>query len=92
MPRRDVAIRRYSDDKERWAMLGSTPGLIRRSCSVYVDRGVLLLEWVLRRNVDFFDSSDEARSAGYRACQRCRPESASSKPLWWIEIGRSLAS
>jgi len=28
----------------------------------------------LRRNVTFFATPDEARSAGYRACRRCRPD------------------
>jgi AraC family transcriptional regulator, regulatory protein of adaptative response / methylated-DNA-[protein]-cysteine methyltransferase len=28
----------------------------------------------LRRNVEFFNTSSEARAAGYRACHRCRPD------------------
>ncbi len=35
----------------------------------------------LRGNVRFFRSADEARAAGFRACQRCRPAIASSSPL-----------
>jgi AraC family transcriptional regulator of adaptative response/methylated-DNA-[protein]-cysteine methyltransferase len=29
-----------------------------------------------RDRVSFFDSADEARSAGYRACRRCRPDAS----------------
>ena len=28
----------------------------------------------LRENVEFFDTSAQARAAGYRACQRCKPD------------------
>lgn len=30
----------------------------------------------LRRNVEFFDTCDDAMSSGYRACQRCQPENS----------------
>ncbi|OJJ42637.1 hypothetical protein ASPZODRAFT_47855, partial [Penicilliopsis zonata CBS 506.65] len=30
-----------------------------------------------RANVDFFDTTDQARSAGFRPCKRCQPDSAS---------------
>lgn len=30
----------------------------------------------LRKNVEFFDSKEAARAAGYRACKRCRPDAA----------------
>src|ERR1700691_448081 len=30
----------------------------------------------LRANVEFFFTNDDARNAGYRACERCRPEEA----------------
>ena len=26
-----------------------------------------------RKNVEFFDTYDEAKEAGYRACKRCKP-------------------
>lgn len=35
----------------------------------------------LRENVRFFASAEEARAAGFRACQRCKPDSASNRPL-----------
>jgi len=36
----------------------------------------------LRANVRFFDSAEAARVAGFRACMRCKPDSATaSKPL-----------
>jgi AraC family transcriptional regulator of adaptative response/methylated-DNA-[protein]-cysteine methyltransferase len=34
-----------------------------------------------RENVRFFGSSDEAQAAGFRACLRCKPLIAQSKPL-----------
>ena len=30
----------------------------------------------LRKNVAFFDTVEDARSAGYRACRRCHPDDA----------------
>jgi AraC family transcriptional regulator of adaptative response/methylated-DNA-[protein]-cysteine methyltransferase len=33
----------------------------------------------LRTNVRFFGTAETARAAGFRACQRCRPESATGK-------------
>jgi AraC family transcriptional regulator of adaptative response / DNA-3-methyladenine glycosylase II len=39
-----------------------------------------------RENVLFFQNSHEAERAGYRPCQRCRPESAPNSPAW---IGKS---
>lgn len=35
----------------------------------------------LRANVRFFRTPNEAQAAGFRPCQRCRPTTASSKPL-----------
>ena len=36
----------------------------------------------LRSNIQFFNSAQEARAAGFRACKRCRPElAASGRPL-----------
>lgn len=35
-----------------------------------------------RENVEFFRSSFQAESAGYRPCLRCRPESAPRSPAW----------
>jgi AraC family transcriptional regulator of adaptative response/methylated-DNA-[protein]-cysteine methyltransferase len=35
----------------------------------------------LRANVRLFSTADEARSAGFRPCKRCKPTTALSKPL-----------
>jgi AraC family transcriptional regulator of adaptative response/methylated-DNA-[protein]-cysteine methyltransferase len=35
----------------------------------------------LRDNVRFFDSAEAAQAAGFRACKRCNPTAAQSKPL-----------
>ena len=36
----------------------------------------------LRRNVRFFSCAAAAENAGFRACRRCRPESAAGTPAW----------
>src|SRR5262249_52479160 len=36
-----------------------------------------------RRNVRFFPSAREAVAAGFRACLRCRPETAPGTPAWF---------
>ena len=35
-----------------------------------------------REHVEFFDTAEAAERAGYRACLRCRPESAPGSPAW----------
>lgn len=35
-----------------------------------------------RQNVEFFDTTDLALAAGYRACKRCRPDTASQQQRW----------
>ena len=35
----------------------------------------------LRGNVRFFRSAAEAQAAGFRACRRCKPDAARSRPL-----------
>lgn len=52
----------------------------------------------LRENVEFFATSTEARTAGYRACQRCKPDEvgrdreAVSKALKLIEAADEVLS
>src|SRR6266496_4418574 len=36
-----------------------------------------------RRNVRFFRSAEEAVTAGFRPCLRCRPETAPGTPAWY---------
>lgn len=36
----------------------------------------------LRKNCTFHGSADQAQAAGFRACKRCRPESAPGSPAW----------
>jgi AraC family transcriptional regulator of adaptative response/methylated-DNA-[protein]-cysteine methyltransferase len=43
-----------------------------------------------RENVAFFDTTNEARLAGYRPCRRCHPDTAASDP-WVDRIRRSCA-
>jgi len=41
----------------------------------------------LKANVRFFGSADEARTAGFRPCKRCKPESA----VWGNPVGKMRA-
>ncbi len=36
----------------------------------------------LMKNIEIFDMSSKAEAAGYRPCQRCRPEAAPASPAW----------
>ena len=42
-----------------------------------------------REHVMFFDSTEAARRAGYRACRRCRPEDTASADPWAEKIRRA---
>ncbi len=44
-----------------------------------------------RGNVTFFDTTDAARAAGFRACRRCRPDVASPADPWAEKIRRACA-
>ena len=46
-----------------------------------------------RENVRYFRTAEEAMAAGFRACLRCRPESAPGTPAWkgtGTTVGRAL--
>ncbi len=43
----------------------------------------------LRANVAFFDTTDAARRAGYRACRRCRPDETAPADPWIDKIRRA---
>jgi AraC family transcriptional regulator, regulatory protein of adaptative response / methylated-DNA-[protein]-cysteine methyltransferase len=42
-----------------------------------------------RENVAFFDTTDEARRAGYRACRRCHPDALAAADPWIDKIRRA---
>src|SRR5919198_915766 len=42
-----------------------------------------------RDRVSFFDTPDEARRAGFRACRRCRPDGAAAPDPWVDKIRRA---
>src|SRR6516225_7529353 len=42
-----------------------------------------------RENVAFFDTTDEARRAGFRACRRCRPDETTAADPWIDKIRRA---
>ncbi len=49
----------------------------------------------LRRNVQFFDTIDAARDAGFRACKRCRPDAVRETLTWTTgacDLGMVLAA
>jgi AraC family transcriptional regulator of adaptative response/methylated-DNA-[protein]-cysteine methyltransferase len=46
----------------------------------------------LRKNVEFFDSTRAAESAGYRACRRCHPESLSADQRLVAAVVRLIES
>ena len=49
----------------------------------------------LRKNVTFYDTAEQARAAGYRACLRCKPDMP-REPLRWgtvqTDLGLALAA
>jgi AraC family transcriptional regulator, regulatory protein of adaptative response / methylated-DNA-[protein]-cysteine methyltransferase len=42
-----------------------------------------------RDRVEFFDSADNARGAGYRACKRCAPDTAAGPDPWIEKVRRA---
>ena len=77
----------YDTDDARWAAVDArdrnadgafvfavaTMGVYcRPSCSAHL----------LRRNVRFFDTAEQARTAGFRACLRCRPDEPRERLRW----------
>lgn len=38
------------------------------------------------QHVEFFPTIDDARTAGFRPCRRCRPEQAIRDPEWWPRL------
>lgn len=42
-----------------------------------------------RENVAFFDTTEDARRAGYRACRRCRPDEAAAADPWVEKVRRA---
>lgn len=43
-----------------------------------------------RANVAFFDNAAAARSAGYRACRRCRPDAHDAGAPWLVQAIRAI--
>lgn len=44
----------------------------------------------LRHHVVFFDSGDAAKSAGFRACKRCKPDGQPASTVWIESVCRRL--
>jgi AraC family transcriptional regulator of adaptative response/methylated-DNA-[protein]-cysteine methyltransferase len=38
------------------------------------------------QHVEFFPTIDDARTAGFRPCRRCRPEQPMREPEWWARL------
>ena len=45
----------------------------------------------LRKNVDFYETTEAAEAAGFRACKRCRPSESSEAKRHVAAIGRACA-
>ena len=43
------------------------------------------------KNVEFFQTTQAALNAGYRACKRCRPLASHDQPEWVAELLRELS-
>jgi AraC family transcriptional regulator of adaptative response/methylated-DNA-[protein]-cysteine methyltransferase len=68
--RYDAFARRDRSLRDAFVMAVKTTGVYcRAGCAARTP---------LRRNVEFFDTVEEARAAGFRACKRCRPDEAGS--------------
>jgi AraC family transcriptional regulator of adaptative response/methylated-DNA-[protein]-cysteine methyltransferase len=90
--------REYSDSEARWqAVLARdrrADGAFYcavRSTGVYC-RPSCPSRRPLRKNVEFFDSTRAAESAGYRACRRCDPESLSVQQRLVAAVVRLIES
>ena len=69
----------YDTDDARWAGLqAKDPRAEGRFLAAVKTTGVYCRPTCsarpLRRNVEFFDTAEQARAAGYRACKRCKPD------------------
>src|SRR5262249_54263610 len=71
-----VASRNRAADGPFVYAVRSTGGFFRPSCPSRRPR---------RDRVQFFDTPGDARAAGFRACKRCRPDSAAPAVDPWIE-------
>lgn len=70
-----LAVRSRDARFDGWFFVGvtSTGIFCRPSCPATTPR---------RANVRFYPSAAAAQSAGYRACRRCRPDTAPGSPAW----------
>lgn len=77
----------FVDDRSRWRAVSTrdpaADGVFVyavRSTRIYC-RPICSARLARRANVDFFDTSQQAEAAGFRACKRCKPELAKYDPL-----------
>lgn len=62
----DALVRRDASQRDAFVVGVRTTGIYcRAGCPARTPK---------RANLDFFDTADQARTAGYRACLRCRPD------------------
>lgn len=84
----------YATDEDRWAAIEARDRNAEGAfvCAVRTT-GVYCLPSCagrpLRRNVAFYDTAEQARAAGFRACKRCRPD-APRETLRWATFETSL--
>ncbi len=76
----DARLAPFADDASRWRALEHRDRSADGAFFVAVaTTGIYCRPWCpsrrpRRENVTFYDTAEEARRAGYRACKRCRPE------------------
>ncbi len=78
-------IKNYSTEKDRWqALLNRDSESVSKFFYAVKTTGIYChpncsSRLPNRKNVEFFDSREEAEKAGYRACKRCKPQSISQQ-------------
>ncbi len=90
------AIRSDLTDAARWAMVAARDAsAVGRFVYAVATTGVYCRpdcpsKRPRRENVTFFATGAEARTAGYRACRRCRPDRAGEVEAWIARACRSI--
>src|SRR5699024_5407275 len=75
----------WSDDAARWAaVMERDPAADGAFCYAVRTTGIYCrpscpARRARRRNVIFFDHAEQAERAGFRACRRCRPDTAAAR-------------
>ena len=85
----DQAASRWQQVLERMNVVGSSFVYAVRTTKIYC-RPTCPSRRPLQRNVEFFDARELAAAAGYRPCQRCRPDLDAPDEIWIARVCRAL--